>query len=133
MSEYVVAEHYLDTFNDVYRLTIGVAEEVEVPVLDENGEQAFSVPLNGNGNGEEPINRAMPERLTTIETRIVPVEDFAFVATDPRWAGKDPEAIAAEQREIVVEALAARERDAEQIEMDVAARTSALPGVGEPL
>jgi hypothetical protein len=99
---YVVLSHVLDEAADVYRLVVAEA------VL------------------REPADDAAPS-----ETVYVNAEEFVFDATDDRWhrdgERRGPEKVAAEQRRIVRDALAERERAAE------APPAVELPGAGDAL
>jgi hypothetical protein len=128
MSGYVIADHHLDAVGGVYRLTVGVPQEVEVPKLDEDGQPVFTTETLVV-DGEETEVQGAP--VTEIRTVAVPLEDFAFSVEDPKWEGKSEEEIVKEQRRLVRAALRKREK-AEPAE-DVTARRQPLPGVGDAL
>lgn len=110
----VVADHHHDTDAGVYRLVIGEVVEHEQNVVDETG----ALVLDDAG---QPVTETISE--------IVPVGDVVFADDDKRWSRKGAERIAAEQRDLVVEALAER---AEPEQAETTPPTQ-LPGVGEPL
>ena len=123
----VVVDHHHDEDAEAYRLTIGYQQVVEVPVLDENGEQVFEDPSTvvDEESGLEVTIPGPPK--TELRSELVPVEDFLFSAFDDRWADKSPEEIVREQKRLVRAAL--RKRDESEPPQNV----SPMPGVGDPL
>jgi len=138
--DYVIADHHYDPLHELWRLSIGTVEEheeeVTEQVYDEQGEPVFEpgetiTVTDDDGNDHEHVLVGPPAtRTRTVKSRVViPLEDFAFTALDPRWEGLSEDAIVKEQRKMVRAALRKREKDAE----DAAARLSPMPGVGDPL
>lgn len=72
-----------------------------------------------------------PDAEEGAEAVIVGVEDFLFHSEDERWAGKDIELIAAEQRDIARAAL--REREQETEKRSRRKKPVAMPGEGNSL
>jgi hypothetical protein len=113
----VVAEHVHDAEEGIYRLVVGESVEYEQIVTDENGDPVL----------DEETGAVKTEMVS----EILPLEDIIFAADDKRWKNQTPDAIAASQRQIVMDALAARGTiDAPQ--QDPATLTP-MPGVGESL
>jgi hypothetical protein len=110
----VVADHHHDPDAGVYRLIIGEVVEREQYVVDETG----AVMLDDLG---QPLVETVSE--------IVPIEDVVFADDDKRWSRKGGETIAAEQRQLVAQALADR---AEPAQPDATPPTQ-LPGVGRTI
>lgn len=156
MSNYVVVNHHLDEAAGVYRLTVGEVIEHEVIKLDAAGEPVMQevqaefevevpteIPSVTNGDG--PIEAEAPEPTVETATRtvLVPImervqetvvtEDFVFAADDERWEGMLMEDVAAAQRQIVADALAAREKEAQKAARRRAKSMRAMPGTGEAL
>jgi hypothetical protein len=111
--EYEVIEHTLDTELGLYRIVIGAFEthQLEVGVTE--------AVENGNGGGE-PIYEAV--RVQVAE------QDYLFAADDERWADRSDEEIAAEQRQIVVDAIASRAAAEEAERERRAAAIHRMPG-----
>jgi hypothetical protein len=146
MSQLTVIDHHLDEFLDVYRLTVGYASQVRVPVLDANGEQVFSpdeikrVPKIKTGKDgktfEDPNDftehvtpgKAMTQSATVFDA----IEEFVFARHDERYEGKNPIEIAQDQRRSVRAALKRRER-ALQSQAAAAPDLVAMPGINEKL
>lgn len=155
MSDLIVIDHHHDEDAGVYRIVVGVPVEHVMPMTDEDGNELFGpdrpvigedgeplmrrVPIEGLADGEEPpepewepvTERGEPMLETIIHHH--PLEDFVFAADDERWEGKSPEEVAKAQREIIAEALQAREREAQTAARRAADARTALPGVGDPL
>lgn len=144
--EVVVVDHHHNPDDNVYRIVIGLREDMVFlvldeddnpvmmpaePILDQNGEQIMRPKLDDEGNiieGEfEPFMRS-PEQMTEIRPVVTPVEDFLFDADDELWQGMSPEEIANKQRDIVKDALKQRAESAR-----AASEPTQLPGVGDPL
>lgn len=122
--EWEVVEHALDEDEGTYRLVIGVFETHQV-VTDVTDTDLDAENNGADGGGGEPIYE---------EVRVqVAEEDFVFASDDERWADRDPEDVAEEQRQIVVEALEARAAAVEQERQRRAAATRRMPGEGRPL
>jgi hypothetical protein len=118
-----VLDHALEPEAELYRLTIGYLEKVEVPLLDDDGEPVREGNKHANElEGEIPGDVVM----TTVEVP-VPVEYFVFSAGDAKWKGKGPDDIVREQKRVVRKALRDRElATAEPERLD-------MPGIGDPL
>ena len=106
----------------------------EVPVMNGDGPEHEEVPVFDD-NGEPVMVPGEPLTETVVEH--VPVEDFVFAADDDRWFHKSNgkrrkhEDVAKEQRELVRQALRARDRAAKRAER--ARGATQMPGVGETL
>lgn len=139
MSKLTILDHHLDPVAGHYRLEIGWVTEHMASVLDEHGEPVMlpdepvlnedgSPALNPDGT---PLVNPGPPMLEKVQ-QVEGVEDFLFVADDPRWKGKTPKEIATEQQEIVRAALAEREAVARRLQAERDQR-KALPGIGTEL
>lgn len=145
-TEYHVIDHHLDESvvdgegnpAPVYRITVATPEEIHVPETDADGNLVLTEQklMGSDGEPQKDINGneiIMPGPPNIVKKVHYPVtEDFVFAADDERWQGKSPEDIAAEQRQIVKDALDQRERDARAAE-EARERRQAMPGVGEAL
>lgn len=140
-TEYHVLDHHLDESDKdspVYRLTVGVPEEITVPVTNDDGSPKLRlVPLTDEHgepqrdvDGKEIVVYGPPE-LQTI-THYPVKEDYVFAADDERWEGKSPEEIAKEQRAEIQKAIRARAKEQERQAAAIAERKQ-LPGSGEAL
>jgi len=134
MSEYVVVDNHFDPVAEVYRLTIGVEQEHDVPVFDEQGQPVFETePLRGD-DGEPTLDADGNEvHVPTVQRTerglvLVPTEDFVFSALDDRWEGKTPEETIREQKRLVGAALRKREEAA-----DAGRDVEQMPGVGDKI
>ncbi len=116
MTDLVIVEHRLDEDAGVYVVVVGTESKMSIPVASPDGAELLD--RNGDAISNESVER-------------VPLEDFVFAADDERWAGKDRATVAAEQRELVREALAARDR--QQHARGARAGHVTMPGVGEAL
>lgn len=137
-NDLVVIDHHHDAENGVYRLTVGVPVQHEVPMTDEKGEPVFeAIALrDGEGNVAKDVDgkEVYLPGAQRFETTILyePGATIVFADDDDRWKGKSPEDIAAEQRADVKAQM--DERAAESAKAE-AARASLvqLPGSGEAL
>ncbi|HEX7088718.1 MAG TPA: hypothetical protein VF192_01200 [Longimicrobiales bacterium] len=129
----VILEHVHDTDQGVYRLTVGVEVFAEQPIV-ENDELVYAEYEDVEGEDGRTVRVGIGDPLTEL-ARIgyEGVESFVFAAHDERWADKDPETVAAEQRDIVRAALDEREEAAAAEAERRAAAQRELPGSGESL
>lgn len=106
-----------------------------VPVLDEQGNQRYEedrptgekVLVREDDGSESELDAMEPgppmfdevvvmvpgPPRTELAREVLAVEDFLFAADDERWEGMSEDEIAALQRELVLEALLGRERQAQ--------------------
>lgn len=99
------------------------------PILDAEGRPV----LDGTGAYiYTQVETKVLQPVTRRESVIVAQEDFVFADDDEQWKGKAAAAIAAEQRQIVKDALGERDRRVEE-QMRERARRRTLPGVGNEL
>jgi hypothetical protein len=110
--DWEVVAHTLDANAGAYRLHVAAYETQEVP-------QEAEGDTNGAG-------------VTTVRVQVAE-EDFVFSADDDRWKDREAEDIAKEQRQIVREALAAREEEVQKEARRRAKGIKQLPGKGEAL
>lgn len=113
MAEHVVIDHHHDAEAGVYRLCIGVPVTDTRPLLDADG----AVLLD---DSQQPLT----ESVTVGYTDLI---DVVFADDDDRWANLSAADLAAGQRAIVDDAIAARESTTR------VAAVRDLPGVGNPL
>lgn len=137
MSDLVVVSHEHDAPQGVYRVIVGERVTDVQPVTDDAGMVIMErEPLLTDAG--EPLLDENEEPVVTLVPRMEPVsniigtEDFVFADDDERWEGLSAEDIAAEQRRLVSEALAARRAELEEQERRAAA-VKQMPGVGELL
>jgi hypothetical protein len=111
----VVAEHHHDPEAGVFRLVIGERVEHEQLVTDEDGNVVLD-------DADQPTTETVAE--------IVPITDVVFADDAAGGAEGAADEIAAEQRELVADALRTAEPEPEP---QAAPSTTQLPGVGEVL
>lgn len=125
MPEYVVVDHHFDPLLDSWRLTIGYQDERVAHATGEDGEPLFETEVIQGPEGEDIEVQGGAVMETTVV--LVPVEDFVFACTDPKWEGKSDEEVVKEQKRLVRAALRQREEDAKPRPVET------MPGVGDPL
>lgn len=135
----VVVSHTHHADEGVYRLVVGQLVEHVVPMLDADGVPLVPDEPVLDDSGEPvldddgaPVTRP-GEPMTETRTVLVAAEDFVFAAEDERWQDRAPEEVAADQRQIVKDALDRRAAEAERAEAARTAAASDLGGVGELL
>jgi|SRR5262245_2991595 len=110
--DWIVLSHTLDADAGAYVLVVGGFQDVLVASesdQDQNGAAVEAVPVQ------------------------VAQQDFLFASEDPRWADRDVEDVAAEQREIVRAKLAEQADEAEAEAERRAGQVKQLGGEGEAL
>lgn len=140
MAELTVIAHNYDPWLEVYRLTVGYMQPMQVAVLDETGQPVFEpgevirtpriklkldengqplVDAEGHPTGEtfedpDDVTESVTQgaQLTQEQLVGVPVEDFVFSQYDERWVDLSDEQIVGEQRRLVRETLRQRAADA---------------------
>jgi hypothetical protein len=137
MDHYVI-DHHFDKAIHAYRLTVGLAIEHTVPMVDEEGNALMEeVPLlddAGEPVTDEDGNPYTAQKpMLEVRRELVPTEDFLFHADDKRWEGKTVEEVAAAQRRLVKRALRERENAASEEQQRREAAITSLPGAGEGL
>jgi hypothetical protein len=113
MSEHVVIDHHHDSEAGVYRLCAGVPVTDTRPMLDAHGAALL-----------DDDNQPLTETVTVGYTDVV---DVVFADSDDRWANLSADALAAQQRAIVDDAITTRDSAPGPPEV------ADLPGVGDPL
>jgi hypothetical protein len=119
-NRYVILDHHLDEDNEHYRIEVGLVEDVQVLVFEEDGHTPVTLPGNPVlGDDGEPVldDDGEPvlepgEVMTEQGTQVVATEDFLFAADDKKWDGLSLEEIAAKQGRAVLRVLRKREKEA---------------------
>lgn len=117
--EWEVVEHTLDEDAGTYRLVVG-AFETHTTMTGVTDTDLEAEANGADGGGGDPIYE---------EVRIqVAEQDFVFSAEDERWADREPEDIAEEQRQIVAAALEEQAAEADAARERRAATIRSMPG-----
>lgn len=148
-----IVSHLLNETANVYSMAIGnpviiPAYTIEIQAVDENDELIFdSIPLHEEDGSPslddegEPLVALNPRMVTQdVEEELLGYandEDFVFAADDPRWfhngVRRPHDEVAAEQREIIKEALAERAAKAAAGVQAAQEAITSLPGAGQEL
>lgn len=116
LMELHVLDHHHDALAGLYRLEVGIPVYRSEPMFDSDGGVLL-------GDGGEPI---MDLVLDGYSDRW----DYVFADDAEQWAGLEPEAIAAEQRRIVADALNEQVEEFREENVRQAAARTPLPGAG---
>lgn len=139
---YVVIDHYLNKNEGeggVYHLVVGTVSTQMRPETDAEGNliltekkvlDEFNEPMKDT-KGNEIIVPGPPRLVESTERQVL--QDYAFAADDPRWAGKPLDQVADLQRQAVKDQIKKHSDERDKATARAAEARKELPKVGEAL